>query len=80
MQVLHVLRKITVRYYDILEHIIFIAENRVSFTCHIKRGHLDFQEEDVFELVQFVGYFRKFCDCHSSRMDYSLLGYVELVW
>lgn len=33
-------------------------ENRVTFTCHLKRGGLDAQEEETFELVQFVGYFR----------------------
>jgi len=37
-----------------------VTENRVSFSCHLKRGGLDFQKEDTFELVQFVGYFRKF--------------------
>jgi len=37
-----------------------VTENRVSFSCHLKRGGLDFQKEDKFELVQFVGYFRKF--------------------
>jgi hypothetical protein len=44
-----------------------VAENCVSFTCHLKRGGLDFQEEDTFELVQFVGYFRKFGDLCSYR-------------
>lgn len=43
------------------EHTDFsITENHVTFTCHLKRGGLDVQEEDTFELVQFVGYFRKF--------------------
>jgi hypothetical protein len=37
-----------------------LTENRVSFSCHLKRGGLDFQKEDTFELVKFVGYFRKF--------------------
>lgn len=36
------------------------VENQVTFTCHMKRGGLDFREEAFFELVQFVGYFRKF--------------------
>jgi hypothetical protein len=40
----------------------FITGNRVTFTCHLKRGGLDVQAEDTFELVQFVGYFRKFGD------------------
>ncbi|XP_058792136.1 circadian locomoter output cycles protein kaput isoform X2 [Phymastichus coffea] len=33
-------------------------EHQVSFTCHIKRGGFDFREEPIYELVQFVGYFR----------------------
>nr|BAM76759.1 CLOCK [Gryllus bimaculatus] len=33
-------------------------ENQVSFSCHLKRGGLDFREEVTYELVQFVGYFR----------------------
>lgn len=55
-------------------HLIFIysncsiAENRVSFNCHLKRGGLDFQKEDTFELVQFVGYFRKFGVWYGSRI------------
>ena len=32
----------------------------MSFTCHIKRGGLDFREEPIYELVEFIGYFRKF--------------------
>ncbi|XP_043276854.1 circadian locomoter output cycles protein kaput isoform X2 [Venturia canescens] len=37
-------------------------ENQVSFTCHIRRGGLDFREETIYELVQFVGYFRSDTD------------------
>ncbi|KAJ9600067.1 hypothetical protein L9F63_009636, partial [Diploptera punctata] len=33
-------------------------ESRVCFTCHLKRGGLDFEDEETYELVQFVGYFR----------------------
>ena len=34
------------------------AEEKISFSCHIKRGGLNVQENPVYELVQFVGYFR----------------------
>ncbi|XP_034935432.1 circadian locomoter output cycles protein kaput [Chelonus insularis] len=40
-------------------------ENQVSFTCHIKRGSLDFQEEPTYERVRFVGYFRSDIDIES---------------
>ncbi|XP_012281769.1 circadian locomoter output cycles protein kaput [Orussus abietinus] len=33
-------------------------ESQVSFTCHIKRGDDDLQGEPIYELVQFIGYFR----------------------
>nr|CAD7264252.1 unnamed protein product [Timema shepardi] len=33
-------------------------ENQVSFSCHLKRGGLDFREEPTYDLVHFVGYFR----------------------
>lgn len=36
------------------------SANQVSFSCHIKIGGLDFREEPVYELVQFVGYFREY--------------------
>ncbi|XP_021914831.1 circadian locomoter output cycles protein kaput [Zootermopsis nevadensis] len=42
-------------------------DNRVSFTCHLKRGGVSFQEEDIFELVQFVGYFRS--DVETPEVD-----------
>lgn len=41
------------------------AENQVSFTCHIKRGNLDFQEEATYECVHFIGYFRSDADIES---------------
>lgn len=37
-------------------------ENQVSFSCHMRRGGLDFRDEDTYELVQFVGYFRSDID------------------
>jgi hypothetical protein len=46
-----------------------VTENRVTFTCHLKRGGLDAQEEETFELVQFVGYFRKFGESYCIRND-----------
>ncbi|XP_076623852.1 circadian locomoter output cycles kaput protein Clock isoform X2 [Colletes latitarsis] len=32
--------------------------DQISFSCHIKRGGLNVQENPVYELVQFVGYFQ----------------------
>ena len=37
-------------------------EDQISFSCHIKRGGLNVQENPVYELVQFVGYFRSDVD------------------
>lgn len=37
-------------------------EDQISFTCHIKRAGLNFQEDFVYELVQFIGYFRSAMD------------------
>ncbi|XP_068082087.1 circadian locomoter output cycles protein kaput [Anabrus simplex] len=37
-------------------------DNQISFSCHLKRGGLDFREEVTYELVQFVGYFRSDVD------------------
>ncbi|XP_024884207.1 circadian locomoter output cycles protein kaput isoform X2 [Temnothorax curvispinosus] len=37
-------------------------EDQITFTCHIKRGGLDFREESIYELVQFIGYFRSAMD------------------
>lgn len=34
-------------------------ENQVYFSCHLKRGGLNFREEITYELVEFVGYFSK---------------------
>lgn len=34
-------------------------QNQVSFTCHMKRGGLDIKGDAMYELVRFVGYFRK---------------------
>lgn len=35
-----------------------LRENQIVFSCHLKRGGLDFREKVSFELVQFTGYFR----------------------
>ncbi|XP_020278302.1 circadian locomoter output cycles protein kaput [Pseudomyrmex gracilis] len=37
-------------------------EDQISFTCHIKRGGLNFREDFFYELVQFTGYFRSAVD------------------
>ncbi|GAB1861086.1 Circadian locomoter output cycles protein kaput [Camponotus japonicus] len=37
-------------------------EDQISFTCHIKRGGFNFREDSVYELVQFIGYFRSATD------------------
>ncbi|XP_031778624.1 circadian locomoter output cycles protein kaput isoform X1 [Nasonia vitripennis] len=44
------------------------TEHQVSFTCHIKRGGLDFREEPIYELVQFIGYFRTGNDADVDNM------------
>lgn len=33
--------------------------NQICFSCHLKRGGVDYREDVSFELVQFVGYFRE---------------------
>lgn len=33
-------------------------EDKISFSCHIKRGGQNIEENPIYELVQFVGYFR----------------------
>ncbi|XP_033230341.1 circadian locomoter output cycles protein kaput [Belonocnema kinseyi] len=37
-------------------------DNQISFTCHIKRGGIEYSEEPIYELVQFIGYFRSDMD------------------
>ncbi|XP_033327673.2 circadian locomoter output cycles kaput protein Clock [Megalopta genalis] len=37
-------------------------EDQISFSCHIKRGGRNVQENSVYELVQFIGYFRSDVD------------------
>ncbi|CAD6225254.1 GSCOCG00005587001-RA-CDS [Cotesia congregata] len=49
----------------ILDHQQIKEEHQVSFTCHIKRGNLDLQEEPTYELIRFVGYFRSSSDIES---------------
>uniref|UniRef100_U5EHU6 Putative clock n=1 Tax=Corethrella appendiculata TaxID=1370023 RepID=U5EHU6_9DIPT len=34
-------------------------ENQISFTCHIKRGSVDYSQQVSYDLVQFTGYFRR---------------------
>lgn len=33
------------------------TENQISFTCYLKRGKLDANEEILYEPVHFIGYF-----------------------
>lgn len=37
-------------------------DNQISFTCHIKRGGFDYVGDSIYELVQFIGYFRSDMD------------------
>ncbi|XP_034255520.1 circadian locomoter output cycles protein kaput isoform X2 [Thrips palmi] len=41
-------------------------ENQLSFACHVRRGGLDCRGEVIYELVQFVGYFRSDIDSHET--------------
>lgn len=34
-------------------------ERQISFSCHIRRGGIDSKNAQIYELVQFVGYFSK---------------------
>ncbi|XP_076182139.1 circadian locomoter output cycles kaput protein Clock isoform X2 [Ptiloglossa arizonensis] len=43
-------------------------EDQISFSCHIKRGGLNVQENPVYELVQFVGYFRSDVDAEVDNL------------
>ncbi|XP_031619632.1 circadian locomoter output cycles protein kaput isoform X2 [Contarinia nasturtii] len=36
----------------------FTIENQVSFVCHMKKGGLEYRDEEAYESVQFIGYFR----------------------
>lgn len=38
-------------------------ENQVSFVCHMKKGGLEYRDEETYESVQFIGYFRKLNIC-----------------
>jgi len=42
----------------------------VSFTCHCKRGGTDSKEEQIYELVQFIGHFRN--DVEGIHSDQSI--------
>lgn len=35
-------------------------EGQVSFSCHLRRGDVDSKQLPCYELVHFVGYFRKY--------------------
>ncbi|XP_029053404.2 circadian locomoter output cycles protein kaput-like isoform X1 [Osmia bicornis bicornis] len=43
-------------------------EDQIFFSCHIKRGGLNVQENPVYELVQFVGYFRSDVDTEVDNL------------
>nr|XP_031837017.1 circadian locomoter output cycles protein kaput isoform X3 [Nomia melanderi]XP_031837018.1 circadian locomoter output cycles protein kaput isoform X3 [Nomia melanderi] len=43
-------------------------EDQISFSCHIKRGGLNVQENPVYELVQFIGYFRSDVDSEVDNL------------
>lgn len=56
-------------------------EGQVTFSCHIRRGDVDSKQPPCYELVHFVGYFRKYV----LIILFSLwLGYVQgvviLIW
>ncbi|XP_076650240.1 circadian locomoter output cycles kaput protein Clock [Halictus rubicundus] len=44
-------------------------EDQICFSCHIKRGGLNVPENPIYELVQFIGYFRSDVD---SEVDHLL--------
>lgn len=35
-------------------------ERQISFSCHLRRGDIDSKQSCTYELVHFVGYFRKY--------------------
>ncbi|KOC70150.1 Circadian locomoter output cycles protein kaput [Habropoda laboriosa] len=43
-------------------------EDQISFSCHIKRGGLNVQENPIYELVQFIGYFRSGVDTEVDNL------------
>lgn len=49
--------------YCIISFVLFLfvcfEENQVNFVCHMKKGGLEYRDEETFESVQFIGYFRK---------------------
>lgn len=36
-------------------------ESQVSFSCHMRRGGIDSKQAQIYELIQFIGYFSKRC-------------------
>lgn len=34
-------------------------ESQVSFSCHMRRGGIDSKQAQIYELIQFIGYFSK---------------------
>lgn len=55
-----------------MENFFKFSENQISFTCHIKIGGFDFQDEPEYELVQFLGYFRKSLDISIFKIVHHL--------
>lgn len=43
-------------------------EDKISFSCHIKRGGQNIEENPIYELVQFVGYFRSDVDTEVDNL------------
>lgn len=40
-------------------HTILQTENQVYFSCHLKKGGLEYGDDVTYEPVQFMGYFSK---------------------
>lgn len=47
------------------------TENQVSFVCHMKKGGLEYRDEEAYESVQFIGYFREYSVIEKSVMHKS---------
>lgn len=50
-----------------------IADNQISFTCYLKRGKLDANEEILYEPVHFIGYFSEYFPPSISHTPYFLI-------
>lgn len=53
--------------------------NQICFSCHLKRGGVDYREDVSFELVQFVGYFRK-CSFSDAGREWAITNCIILHW